>query len=225
MKNPNQCAVYYSTFHAPVKPHIVQRNLAMEMLHHAFSAFFGTELQENGIKQDKNGKPCYEYLPNCFFNISHCSTAVAVAVAHAPVGVDIESPRTVKPGAVRKCCNPGELSYIFDAPFSQITLQKDLTPEQAKRFLNLWTLKESYVKMTGDGLRIPFDTVCFDIPKFQRINQNILRWTQPGQYQSYLYSQKNTVISLTLQQKPTAASPQIQWNSYPGEVIATGECI
>ena len=69
MINPNQCAVYYGTFHAPVKPHIIQRSLAMKMLHHAFSAFFGTELQEMVSNRIKTENPVM-YIYQIVFLIS-----------------------------------------------------------------------------------------------------------------------------------------------------------
>ena len=220
MKNSNQCAVYYCTFTTPTKSYTIQKKIALQVLHHAFLTFFNTELQESHIKRTANGKPYYEQSPNYFFNISHCATAIAVALAHTPVGIDIESPRPVKPGTLKKCCSPSEISYIFSPALPQ-TQQENLTPEQEKRFLNLWTLKESYVKMTGEGLRTPLSTICFDIPKFQKLNQDLLQWIQPGRHHSYLYSQKNIIISLALQYTPTIKAFQIQWHSCTTDTLPT----
>lgn len=40
--------------------------------------------------------------------------------------------------------------------------------------MQLWTLKESYVKMTGEGIRIPLHTISFDVEAFQPMDKYLL---------------------------------------------------
>lgn len=81
------------------------------------------------------GKPYAENAP--FFNLSHSGDWILCAVSDTPVGADIETPRTVSPILLRRVCTPAELAYIGD---------------DAKRFLEIWTAKEAYLKLLGTGL-------------------------------------------------------------------------
>jgi len=81
------------------------------------------------IKKTPNGKPYFPDRPDIHFSLSHSRTHVLCALSGAPVGVDIESPRQISKRAVGYFCSPGELA-LFDP-------------------LDLWVLKESYVKLIG----------------------------------------------------------------------------
>lgn len=87
------------------------------------------------------GKPLLENNP-FYFNLSHSGKWVACAVADAPVGIDIERKRAIHPGMYRLCLTPEE---------QQKLLSFDGNPEE--QFLRIWTVKESFSKMRGDGLR------------------------------------------------------------------------
>lgn len=91
------------------------------------------------------GKPYAENAP--FFNFSHSGDWILCAVSDTPVGADIETPRTVSPILLRRVCTPAELAYIGD---------------DAKRFLEIWTAKEAYLKYRGTG-------ICGDLRKIETI--------------------------------------------------------
>ena len=93
------------------------------------------------ILRDEMGKP---YLEGniLHFNVSHSGEYLAIAISNQPVGIDIQGLKEIKEGMYRKVVQPEELSLIGE------NRQKD--------FLKLWTLKESFVKAEGKGLRIPF---------------------------------------------------------------------
>ena len=100
------------------------------LLEYAFMAEFGDHLPE--IKKTPNGKPFFPARPDIHFSLSHSKTHVLCALSDAPVGVDIESPRQISKRAVRYFCSPEELA-LFDP-------------------LDLWVLKESYIKLIGETL-------------------------------------------------------------------------
>ena len=76
-----------------------------------------------------------------FFNLSHCTEAVAAVVAEEPVGVDIEMRGRYTPSLAEYVCSPAELREIEAVP-----------EERDLRFTTLWTQKESALKLLGTGL-------------------------------------------------------------------------
>lgn len=87
-----------------------------------------------------HGKPFFREYPGIFFNISHCHKGIACAVMSNPVGIDIE-----------------EIQY--DEDLASIILNSEeleavkSAEEPALKFTEFWTLKESFLKLTGEGLR------------------------------------------------------------------------
>jgi 4'-phosphopantetheinyl transferase len=88
------------------------------------------------------------------FNISHTGSLVVLALTHSrELGVDTEN--------VRRAA-PLEIADRFFAPAEVASLHA-LPPEaQQRRFLEYWTLKESYIKARTMGLSIPLDTFSFE---------------------------------------------------------------
>lgn len=100
------------------------------LLGYAFRAVYGDGLPE--IKKTSNGKPFFPERPEVYFSLSHSKSHVACALSDVPVGVDIESPRDISERAIRFFCSDEERA-LFDP-------------------LDLWVLKESYVKLIGGTL-------------------------------------------------------------------------
>jgi 4'-phosphopantetheinyl transferase len=90
------------------------------------------------------------------FNLSHSGGLVACIVGDAlQVGVDVE--RLDRPPidarVIRRYCSATEQAALADMP---ATLRHE-------RFLELWTLKEAYVKARGTGLTLPLASVSFGL--------------------------------------------------------------
>lgn len=121
----------------PALPDERRRSIAAEL-----ALVFGMAREQNGkaspVEWTKGfrGKP---FLPEgCLhFSLSHASDAAVCAIADAPVGVDIERQRSISRGLRRKLLAPSET----DAP-DELLLWK-------------WVAKESYLKLTGEGLARP----------------------------------------------------------------------
>lgn len=75
------------------------------------------------------------------FNISHSGDWVLCAVSGKAVGCDIEKIDQEPEGVAQCFFHPKEAEY----------LQKFQGEERNKMFFRLWTWKESYMKMTGEG--------------------------------------------------------------------------
>jgi 4'-phosphopantetheinyl transferase len=129
---------------------------------------------------DRYGRPLivndHESLRGLSFNISHSDGLIVLAITclHA-VGVDVETILREAPDDVA--------SRYFSA--SEFAALKAL-PEGLKhrRFFDLWTLKESYIKARGIGLSIPLNKFSFDLdgdPRIVRFDEDFddvpERWT------------------------------------------------
>ena len=89
------------------------------------------------------------------FNLSHTDGLVACAVTKgAEVGVDVEAlDRIVGGGVARRFFSDRENAALERLP----------RVARARRFLDLWTLKESYLKATGQGISHELNTIVFDL--------------------------------------------------------------
>ena len=95
-----------------------------------------------------------EKANNLRFNIAHTSGFIAIVISkNREVGIDVERLPYIGPYI--------EIASRFFAP-SEISMLGCLPPsEQAVRFIEYWTLKESFVKARGMGLVIPLDEFSF----------------------------------------------------------------
>ena len=107
-------------------------------------------LNPQNIKYGKNGKPEIDGL---HFNISHAENFVICSVSENPVGCDIEKIRSIKSGFEKRFFTQNEVSYLDKFPGE----------EKLKQFFRLWTMKESYMKFTGDGMKLALNRFEFII--------------------------------------------------------------
>lgn len=110
-------------------------------------------LREWGLREktmryalDKNGKPYFEDHPSLHFNISHSEKQVLVALADREIGCDIEKIRPIDQRIAARFFCAEEYDRIMQEPD---------TAAQSRMFFRLWTMKESFIKATGDGFRLP----------------------------------------------------------------------
>ena len=109
----------------------------------------GYDFSESNIVKGENGKPYIKGNP-VYFSISHCDGLAVTALSKAPVGVDCESVRRASGAVMKRCYGDSETDYILTSADSD------------RAFSRLWTLKESYAKMTGEGVGSDLKMKCFD---------------------------------------------------------------
>lgn len=86
-----------------------------------------------------HGKPFLKEHPEIHFNLSHCRKCVCCILSSAPVGIDVEG-------------------IQYDADISQVAFSASEREAilRAERkdvaFTRLWTMKESMLKLSGEGL-------------------------------------------------------------------------
>ena len=89
---------------------------------------------------NEHGKPYFYGRDDLFFNISHCKSAVAVAVDDEEVGIDIEEVARYKESLVKYVLNDEEKSREYGVG------------SREERFIELWTEKEAVFKLYGTGI-------------------------------------------------------------------------
>lgn len=114
------------------------------------------------------------------FNLAHTSGLVACIVSReADVGIDVET--------LQARVEPLELAERFFSPAEVAALRACVPTERAARFIELWTLKEAYIKGLGLGLSHPLDTFGFAHEGETRLRFEPPPDQAPGSWQFALY--------------------------------------
>lgn len=142
--------------------------IAWLLLAQAVRQEYGLLLQEDFCFAP-GGKPYLSGYPKLHFNLSHCNKAVACAISSAPIGLDVEQIQPVKDSVLRFVCNAEEIAQVQQAPNPQIA------------FCQLWTQKESLLKLSGEGLR--------------RELPGLLQQTDEVEFFSHVYAEKGYALS------------------------------
>ena len=96
-------------------------------------------MQDSQVYTGEHGKPMIEGLE---FSLAHSGNLVVCAVSNKPVGCDVERLCEAPKGVAKRYFSEGEQAYL--SQFSEV--------EYDREFFKLWTMKESYAKMTGEGM-------------------------------------------------------------------------
>lgn len=85
-------------------------------------------------------KPYLLHYPEIFFNISHCKQGVVCAISREAVGIDIEEVIPYDDDVARYISSEAEYNHLRNSN------------NPALAFCKLWTVKESVLKFTGQGI-------------------------------------------------------------------------
>ena len=97
----------------------------------------------------EKGKPFLLDRPDIHFSISHTKNAILVAIADAPIGVDIEAFRSPSAALIARTMNATEQAAIATADGWNIQ-RTNGTPQAS--FTAIWTRKEAVLKLRGTGI-------------------------------------------------------------------------
>ncbi|MBQ0097669.1 MAG: 4'-phosphopantetheinyl transferase superfamily protein [Oscillospiraceae bacterium] len=143
----------------------------------------GCKFSDNDIVFSQNGKP---YIENCKvkFNLSHSGTKVMCAVSEDDIGCDVEKVKDIDDKIAKRFFHNEEYDYIL----SQKSEEK-----QKDAFFRLWTLKESFLKITGLGMKLPLSDFSIiindkDISIRQNLDKNDYRFFEIDLSDEYKYS-------------------------------------
>ena len=155
-----------------------QRALAEKLLQWALLKEYGVSLSALHRERTSAGKP---FFVDCPINFS---------LSPAPVGVDVEQVRPVRPAIVRRVCTEEERLWL--------SVQRD----QTDAFFSLWTLKESVMKLSGQGIRYGFQQASFtfkqDTPCFREPEVLLSQFALSGGWKVSAASRKERFTNICL---------------------------
>ena len=97
------------------------------------------------LAEEPGGKPYFPQNPALRFNLSHSGDLAAGVVSGREAGVDVQQIRPLKAPVAERYFSREEREWIRAG--------KD--PD--KRVIQIWALRESYMKKTGEGLGLPLE--------------------------------------------------------------------
>lgn len=116
-------------------------------------------------EKEPGGKPYIREKPEFHYNLSHSGRWVVLACGDSPLGVDVEM--------LRPETDIEAISSRFFSQEEQCYIREDPT-QSRRRFFQVWTGKESYVKFLGTGLKTELRTFSiFRLPSALRLHH---RW-------------------------------------------------
>lgn len=140
------------------------RNEAGQRLSAGAGLLLKTALSRSGAENVKiirgdNGKPYVEGRDDLFFNLSHSGDMVICAVAPCEVGCDVEHRRPAVSRIASRYFTPEEQAFV------------SLDPDN---FFRMWTLKESFLKVTGKGLALGLTDFSINVSDTEiSVSQNV----------------------------------------------------
>lgn len=137
----------------------------------ALSRYAAVRPQEWAFSPGAHGRPAITApvpVPALEFNVSHAADLVMLGVTSGrTLGIDVESLEA-------RDADIAGLDRYF-APQESAALLALAPAERRRRFFELWTLKESYIKARGMGLAIALDAFRFELAGEQGLTLHMRR--------------------------------------------------
>ncbi len=159
----------------------------------------GITMEEADIQLGRNGKPYLANASDLQFNLSHAGTYAIGSFSCMDVGVDIEKVQSGKRKVADRFFTPEELMHIN---------QTDVVTEQEEQFFRLWTLKESFLKVTGKGMALAMDSFSIHIKSTITVVEN----SKTGEYHFTEYvvkSYNNEIYRVAICAKETEFATEL----------------
>lgn len=104
-------------------------------------------LEERCMEYDlgEQGKPVLRDYPQIRFSLSHAGDYAICSIGEADNGCDIEWVRKDKEALAKRFFAEEELAWLRQASHPE---------ERAERMFRIWTMKESFLKVTGFGMSL-----------------------------------------------------------------------
>lgn len=124
---------------------------------------YGLRERDVAMVYGADEKPYLRDYPELFFNLSHSGTMAMAAFSEQEIGCDVEQIAVPDMRVVYRFFAADEARRIEEAA---------RTGEQAEYFYRFWTLKESFLKVTGRGIRMPLNEFCIHLGEPIQVEQD-----------------------------------------------------
>lgn len=131
-----------------------QRSLGAGLLLDRGLSEYGLREASVKIALGQHGKPYLPDHPHIHFNLSHSGEKVLAVFASTPVGCDVQKLKKADLKLARRFFREEEYAYIAAQPDEL---------QGSRAFCRIWTLKESFLKAVGTGLRTPLNSFGFQL--------------------------------------------------------------
>lgn len=117
------------------------------------------------------GKPKLSSYPHIHFNLSHSGKWVMCGIGNVPIGIDVEHMKNIDINISNRFFENKECEFIVSGE------------NHINNFFTMWTLKESYIKARGRGLRIPLSSFYLEL-----VDDEIFLYDEMGLNLNYCFS-------------------------------------
>lgn len=114
---------------------------------------FGIRKEDISIEYGPQGKPCLKGYEQAHYNLSHAGEWIVCATGTVPLGIDVEQEKKYSERVVKRFFHEEEIADIMSCA----------EEERPKVFAKYWTMKESFMKLSGLGFSLSlssFQTNC-----------------------------------------------------------------
>jgi 4'-phosphopantetheinyl transferase len=142
------------------------------------------------------------------FNLSHTQDHLALAVAREPViGVDIEKieARASLPRIAARYFTSGEAQALAALP----------PGERPRRFFGLWTLKEAWLKATGEGLGAGLHNAWFTLSATHELERVHLAADDAARWRFWRYNLRTHALAVAARTEDDPAGLRLSLKDFP----------
>jgi len=157
----------------------------------------GISPHEVNLLLHPNGKPFIQGSKAVYFNLTHSADVIILAVTEeGEIGIDVER--------VDHEFEWLRVDSVLDLSEIEWIKENELTDPFSifQRFFQIWTLKEAYIKCTGEGMSRHLKKLNFHVlPEHIQFldSTNDAQKTEEYYFESYIY-ESNFIFSICLQQ-------------------------
>ena len=125
------------------------------------------DLKRMIMHHDNNAKPFFSDENAPHFSLSHSGRVGVCALHDNPIGVDVEKKKPITDALAKRIMSNDEFSTYLTST------------EKIEYFFKIWTLKESYLKLSGQGITRNLSDISFKLNTAQSGCQSAMLIDQP----------------------------------------------
>lgn len=124
------------------------------LLRYALFHKYNIKINQLSFTYNDYQKPSIKDYADIHFNLSHSGDWLVCAINNQPVGVDVQEISPIDALSITK--------RYFTTEEQKYFINKN-NDEILSIFYDLWCMKESYIKLTGQGLSLPLNSFRIDL--------------------------------------------------------------